>query len=500
MTIRSKSKGRAEGRKGAHTSASRLSGSYGPSSFHQRRSRSGSVLVIVLWVALGLVSITLYFANSMTFELRASDNRVSALGANQAIEAGARYVSSVLATLATNGAVPQVSSYFSEAVPVGDAHFWLIGRAGDYQSQMQPDQVYFGLIDEGSKLNLNTTSATILGYITNMTPELAANIYDWCHTNSTASQNGDGPTVYSQFQPGYLCKQAAFETIEELKLVYPMDMGTLYGEDLNMNGALDPSETDTNRNGFVDPGILEYVTVYSREPNTRSDGSARVNVATVSSSSTELRQLLQTNLNAGRFAAVSTALGLISTQRAPGQGGQTGQGRSPATTATTTRRFTSPLGFYLASTMTADEFAPIADAITVSTGNYIHGRVNINTASAAVLSCLVAGDQQQVTELVNYRLTNPDKLTSIAWVVEAIGQNNATRLSQTDNITTQSYQFTADIAAVGAFGRGYRRVKYVFDTSTGTPEIIYRQDLSRLGWALGRYVRQDLLMAGAQSN
>lgn len=471
--------------------------------FELRPSTSGSVLIIVLWVALGLVSITLYFANSMTFELRASENRVSALGANQAIEAGARYVSSVLATLATNGAVPDVSSYFCQAVPVGDAHFWLIGRAGDNQSQMQPDQVYFGLIDEGSKLNLNTTSATILGYLTNMTPELAANIYDWCHTNSTPSQNGDGPTVYSQFQSGYLCKQAAFETINELRLVYPMDMGSLFGEDLNMNGALDPSETDTNRNGFVDPGILEYVTVYSREPGTRSDGSARVSVATVSSSSSELRQLLQTNLNAGRFAEVSTALGLVSTQRTPGQAGQTGQGRSPATTATTattTRRFTSPLAFYLASRMTADEFAPIADAITVSTGTYINGRVNINTASAAVLSCLVNGDQEQVTELVNYRQANPDKLTSIAWVVEAIGQNNASRLSQTDNITTQSYQFTADIAAVGPYGRGYRRVKYVFDTSSGTPQIVYCRDLSHLGWALGRYVRQDLLMANAQRN
>ncbi len=52
----------------------------------------GSVLVIVLWIAFGLVSLALYFANSMNFELRASDNRVSAMAADQAIEGAVRYL------------------------------------------------------------------------------------------------------------------------------------------------------------------------------------------------------------------------------------------------------------------------------------------------------------------------------------------------------------------------------------------------------------------------
>jgi hypothetical protein len=60
-------------------------------------------------------------------------------------------------------------------------------------------------------------------------------------------------------------------------------------------------------------------------------------------------------------------------------------------------------------------------------------------------------------------------------------------------VTTRSFQFTADIAAVGAYGRGYRRVKFIFDMSNGTPTILYRQDLSRLGWALGDKARQNLV-------
>jgi hypothetical protein len=70
-----------------------------------------------------------------------------------------------------------------------------------------------------------------------------------------------------------------------------------------------------------------------------------------------------------------------------------------------------------------------------------------------------------------------------------------TALASGDFITTHSYQFTADIAAVGAYGRGYRRVRFVFDMSEGTPVILYRQDLSRLGWALGEQARQNLLAA-----
>src|SRR5258707_5420464 len=87
-------------------------------------TRHGSVLVIVLWIAFGLVSVALYFADSMYSELRASDNRTSGMAAEQAIEGATRYVRYVLANFATNGAVPDISLYSAEAVKVGNAHFW----------------------------------------------------------------------------------------------------------------------------------------------------------------------------------------------------------------------------------------------------------------------------------------------------------------------------------------------------------------------------------------
>ncbi len=115
------------------------------------------MLVIVLWIAFGLVSLALYFANSMNFELRASDNRVCAMAADQAIDGAVRYLNYLLATNAANGSngvFLTLSDTQCKAVPVGEARFWLIGR--DTNTPVGPGKMCFGLVDEASKLNLNS--------------------------------------------------------------------------------------------------------------------------------------------------------------------------------------------------------------------------------------------------------------------------------------------------------------------------------------------------------
>jgi len=204
-----------------------------PSMLSVRRfpDQCGSVLIIVLWVAIGLVSIALYFANTMTYELRASDNRVSGLVADQAIEGAARYVGYVLQNFATNGAVPATNEFACAAVPVGDAHFWLIGRDPSVQNSSEPA---FGLVDEGSKLNLNTVNTNVLSYLPNMTLDFAIAIMDWRGTNGVVSLD------YASL--GYLPKNAPFETVDELRLVYGATVDLLAGDDLNRNGVLDANE------------------------------------------------------------------------------------------------------------------------------------------------------------------------------------------------------------------------------------------------------------------
>jgi len=448
--------------------------------------RRGSVLIIVLWIAFGLVTLALYFASSMNFELRAEDNRVSAQAAEQAIEGGARYVNYLLSTQAqngSNGCLPALLGYQCEAVPLGDAHFWLIGR--DTNLPVGPGQVSFGLVDEASKLNLNTAPSNAIVWLPRMTVDLTQAILDWRDTNA------NGPTVsyYALQQPAYQCKSDPFETVDELRLLYGASMDILVGEDVNRNGVLDPTETDDNQDNQVDPGILEYFTVYSREPNTNSDGSQKVLLNPVNVNA--LRALLQTNFPA-KAQQVLASLGVLA---GGGPGGGRGGGNNPPAATTS---FRSPLQFFRRSGLSSTEFAQIATNLTTVNGAFIEGRVNVNTASAPVLTCLLGGDMAGAQTLVNYRMANPNNLTSIAWIIDALGQNfpdDLQMLETGDYITTQSYQFTADIAALGPHGRGYRRVKFVFDTLGGTPQIVFRQDLTHLGWALGKPARDKWLLA-----
>jgi type II secretory pathway component PulK len=424
--------------------------------------QSGSILIIVLWITFGLVAITLFFANSMSSELRASDNRVCSLAADQAIEGAARYVARVLTDQATNGIVPFSSDYASEAVLVGDSHFWLIGRN---DGQSAADQMTFGLVDEGAKLNLNNPNVTaeMLELHPGMTSEFAAAIIDWRDTDEDITSGGAEAETYARLRPPYLCKNANFDTVNELRLVAGATQEILFGEDLNQNGVLDPNETDLDRDGIADLGILEYVTVYSREPNTRADGTARVNV----NQRQELGALLQEQFNAAQANQILARLG------------------------PPTRQFSSLLAFFAASGMSEDEFMKIEADITTTSGAFIEGRVNVNTASAAVLTCIPGIGEDKAIELVNYRLSNSQSLNSVAWVKNILTSEQMDQAGPF--LTGQTYAFTADIAALGPFGRGYRRTRFVFDLTEGAPKIIYRQNLNALGWALGAETRQTWL-------
>ncbi|MGD0745009.1 MAG: hypothetical protein ABSA45_07625 [Verrucomicrobiota bacterium] len=448
------------------------------------RPQRGSVLIIVLWVSIGLVSIALYFANSMTYELRASDNRVSGLAADQAIEGAARYVRCVLQNFATNGAVPATNQFACEDVPIGDARFWLIGRDTTGESSTEPA---FGLIAEDSKLNLNTANTNVLSYLPDMTVDFAQAIMDWRGTNGVVSL--DYATL------GYYPKYAPFESVDELRLVYGATVDQLAGDDINRNGVLDANETDSTGTGQLNSGLFEYTTVWTREPNFHSDGTSLTNVNTLRNRS-DWQNFLQ-NEGVGNAATIAGSL----YNSIAGTGGV---GPNPCRNILDLALRCQRYG------MSEADFAKMYNDATTTNVTYFRGRVNVNTASVDVLTALFMGINNSISEetamgaaqsLITYREQNPGSLNSIWWLIDALGNNHpvitalagSTANSGGGFVTTKCFQFTADIAAVGPFGRGYRRVKFIFDTSEGTPIILYRQDLSRLGWALGDTVRQTLL-------
>ena len=241
-------------------------------------------------------------------------------------------------------------------------------------------------------------------------------------------------------------------------------LDVLYGEDVNMNGALDPNENDgevspplDDRDGQLDRGILEYLTVFSRQPATGTNVGRLQDVAA----------LLQQKFSVERANQILAQLS-----------------GPPLTTV---------LDFYTRSGMTREEFVQIeADLV----GTNVVGLVNVNTAPEAVLDCIPGIGTEKAPALVAYRQSNPDKLNTVAWVTEVLDQNAVAQAARW--LTGRTFQFSADVAAVGRHGRGYARVRYVFDTTEGAAKILYRQDLTHAGWALGPETRTILTARNAQ--
>jgi hypothetical protein len=121
------------------------------------------------------------------------------------------------------------------------------------------------------------------------------------------------------------------------------------------------------------------------------------------------------------------------------------------------------------------------------------GLINVTTAGLQVLGCLPGIGSNMAPQVLAYRQSNPPQVPSITWLVSALGGNQATIAQVGPYVTAYSYQYTADVVAVGHHNRGYRRVRFVFDCSSGTPLIAYREDLTDLGWALGKKLHDQLL-------
>lgn len=472
-------------RHATHNASARITARAGSTS--ASKATRGSVLIIVMWICLGLVALTLYFANSMNSELRAAENRSAEVAARQAIAAGTRYAASVLTQYAVGGALPNIEDYRSEAVPVGEegARFWFIGRSYDVlPSQQLSNEPYFALVDEASKLNLNTVTSAMLQALPlpDMTPEFADMIVAWRSANSQNAALAEN--YYSQLTPPRHNKGSAYETVDELRLINGAMLELILGEDTNRNGVLDANEDDSDasaprddQNGQLLAGLLEYVTVYSREPATSASGARRINVTTLTTQQT--RQQLQTRLtqrgiSAARAAQIMARLPFSTTN--PGQN----------------RALTSVADFMVTTQMTAAEWVLVHTDLTATTATngIAQGLVNVNTASVAVLSAIPGIGPENAAALVTYRAANPDQLTSFAWLTQVLSSGSIRTAGR--YITGQSYQFSADIAGVGAHGRGYSRAKVIFDLSTGQPRIVNRQDYTHFGWALGAATRRIL--------
>ena len=452
------------------------------------------MLVITLLVVIVLTGLVLVFARSMRVEAMATANQLASVQA-RAIAFGAAQ-----AVLALGDELP------TDAVEVGDGAFWLL------QTNFEDDKTHaFGITDESGKININSASEEMLLALPGLDETIVGAIIDWRDEDTEPSANGAEDEYYLMLADPYNAKNEPFETVEELLLVRDMTLVELYGEDKNRNGVLDDNENDAaesdppdNRDGTLDRGLIDFVTVYSRDT-----GESRVNV----------------NGSSGEGGGGASGGG-APRGGAPSGGGQQAGGDEELLNALrdavddgylqetraeeifenimTRRPHQNMVDLFYNSGMTIDEFDAVHQMFTTSDGNERLGLISINSAPKEVLMALPGLEESEAEALVTHRLGLADTTTSggvtvsggttlvrsVAWITEVLERDRAVAIG--DQITAQGSQRSVDIVAVTSNGRAFERYRMVFDASGDQPQILLWQRLTHLGWPLDPEILKNL--------
>jgi type II secretory pathway component PulK len=408
------------------------------------RLRRGVIFITALGIIVVLGGLLLSFAQNMRTEAIASANRLAQIQAD-AVELGAeQWVLSQVdlnATTNANGAPDSWTLVYNtpaEAVQVGNGYFWIIRP-----DEETPSQYDFGLVDECSKFNLNdltNSSATgtstftqdeLLALPTSLTQDVADAIADWHSTAAAASTDGAESDYYNGLQEPYDAKNQPFESVEEMLLVSGVTPDILWGQDTNRNGVLEDSEQQAAESAG-------------------SSGSAGIasGITAGATAGNDPRGIF-------RYLTVFTK-----GEAAMGGGGGRGGGSGGATAAVT-------------------------------------GLININTASENVLMAMGL-TQAQADALQNAAQSQTGGITDTGTLSSALA--SAAPPGFLSDVCDTSYQYSADIVAVSGDGRAFKRVRIVVDcspasgsTTPNTPsQIVYRRDLSDLGWPLSPDIRTQL--------
>ncbi len=455
-----------------------------------RTNRRGTVLIVAMIISFALAATVLVLCRTMRVEAMASANLAAAVQASAVARGAEQYV---VALITDEGErVRDLGEENFAGVRIGEGIFWILRP--DYDDEQLP---LFGLVEESAKINVGRENNNLydrLIRLPGMTDVAASSIMDWIDPDTNVERDGAEMDFYlshpSQCEP-YYPKDAPMETVEELLLIRGVDRVMLYGD-----GTAPPlgqrsgvRAGSTGGGAFLDRqlarGIFDLVTVYTRENNRSADGQARIRIGDAARAinqdgdinnngmRTRLRQRLETRLSQARAQEIVTAIG------------QTDMNdifefyrRAKAT-----------------GKLTEQEFDLIYDDLTTSGATSLRGLININSAPRAVLMCLDGIDETDVDKLIARRATidtSAEASNGIAWVAEALTPERAANAKLGSQITTRTSQWSADILAASGNGRAFKRIRIVVDNREGTPQIIYRRDLTNRGWPMDRTILAQL--------
>jgi len=348
-------------------------------------------------------------------------------------------------------------------------------------SDIDDEQVRYGLIDEGGKISLLTASEETIRNLPGVTEEMADAYLDYRDSDDEPRPFGAEQEYYDALPQPYLIRNGALATIEELLLVRGFNGPVVYGEDANFSGVLDRNEDDgdesfppDNGDGELDTGLVGLCTVITYGPDLDSDGESRIdlNRADVDELGLYLPQetvdfIIAFREDGGRFTHASHLLEM--------QHVMSKDSKSVPS---------AKQGAVIASGVGPDLLPDVLDRYTTSRGGRrpVVGRININTCSPRALQVLAEIDAVAADQIVAVREgLDEEKRRTPAWLYTEGVVDAATFKEVAPGLTATSYQYRVRVIGYGARSDRYRIMEAMIDLGRDTPRLSYVRDLTRLG-------------------
>ena len=386
-----------------------------------RRKNKGLVIIAVLWMVVVLMVMSAILSRKSRIDMKVCMARTEAVRCKWACRAGIEKATAVL----------------NEDETENDSLLDLWSDNPEDFNDVVLEQCFFNVrvIDEASKLNINTATKEQLLGLPDMVEEIADAIIDWRDEDDVPNGAGVESGYYESLTYGYMARNGPFRTLRELLLVKDVTEELFYGEDTNMNGRLDYNERDGQESpptddgdDVLDVGWAAYLTCYT------SGGSAGGAEETPAEQTQQSGNQQQPSGNQQQNSQEQQ-------QQSSNQQQSSGdQGRSSGSQQQSSGNNQQSSGNTQQSSGSTQQSSGNSAQTSEST-NQEPAKVNINTASDIVLAALLGGgDQAERTaqSIIAYRDTLTDGIEDISELTEQGVVNSDVFEQLEDYITTSS--------------------------------------------------------------
>ncbi len=468
-------------------------------------------LLLVLWltVLLSAVALEMKFSAHLRVQVTVSTGQTTKAFflARSGVERAIADLIEGRDKVVTLASMREDSERTYQNVEIGDGAYTLYGGIGD------DGEPIYGIIDEASKINLNHADAQVLATVPGIDALLADAI------------------VRARQQQPYLA-------LDDLLIFEGLDLLTIYGEDQNMNGLLDPNENDGDQSWPPDDpddrlslGLAAYLTAWSAARNVTADGEERVNlneasaeniVQVVREINRQQAESIVAHREKSRFTSVADLLDVELVERVVEQpDGRQPPGRQPQERPTeveekpegseesksenneTPEKESGDPGNPSSEAQEADkpkdtqpgeanpqvktqgtgekafkmsDFRKIADFFTLQNEEVVQGIVNVNTASAEVLACLPGIDESLAQAIVRERNGRSEGFTTETDLFDVDGFSVDDFKQVGSKVSVRSDIFRARSYGVLDGGNVYKCVSAVIDRTEYEVRLVYWQE------------------------